>query len=61
MNNILKISDSNIATLIFWNQHKAANFVFSKAQLLNIVAEYSIAVYNKLSYYISFLGRKKYI
>lgn len=44
----------------FWDQHNADTTAFQEAQLLNIVAEYSIE-YNKLPCRISSLEGNEYI
>ncbi len=48
-------------TPTFWDQHETANFAFQEVQLLNIIAEYSITVYNKLLCRTSSLGGEEYI
>lgn len=45
----------------FWEQHEADNYAFQEVQLLNIIAEYLIITYNKISYCTSFFGGKAYI
>ena len=45
----------------FWDEHEANTLAFQETQLLNIVLEYSVTMYNKLACRTSSLGGEEYI
>ena len=60
VNNITNMSEPNNAPT-FWDEHEADTLAFQETQLLNIVSEYSVTMYNKLACQISSLGGEEYI
>lgn len=54
------MSESN-NVFIFRDEYEVDTLIFQKMQLLNIISEYLITIYNKLVCSIFSLSRKKYI